>query len=54
MQIIRTKEEIEQLYNDAAEGIDQGSKFPGMSYEEGIIEVLRWLEESGAAYPLEG
>ena len=47
----RTQEEIEQLYADAAEQMDSKSKFPGMSYEEGIMAVIDWLD--GQENPME-
>jgi hypothetical protein len=42
---------IEQLYADAAEQMDSGSKFPGMSYKEGIMAVIDWLD--GQENPME-
>lgn len=42
--IIRTQGEIESLYDETQKIMDsEGSKFPGMSYEEGIIATLNWL-----------
>ena len=42
--IARKEEEINDLRNAVAERIDEGgSKYSGMSYEQGIDEVLRWL-----------
>ncbi len=43
-EVARTDDEINDLRNDVAERINEGgSRFLGMSYEEGIDEVLRWL-----------
>ena len=41
--IVRSKEEIDRVLDWAIEGQDQGSRFPGMSYEDGIRETIDWL-----------
>jgi len=41
--IVRTQDEIDKQLNLAVEGIDEGSKYPGMSYEEGIQNMYDWL-----------
>ena len=42
--VTRTDEEINDLLNAVDERIDEGgSRFSGMSYEQGISEALRWL-----------
>lgn len=52
--VLRTQEEIDELLNECNEQTTEGvSKFPGMSYEEGIIEVLRWLSEKNVTQPME-
>lgn len=43
MSIIRSQEDIDRVLNWAAEGIDGGSEFPGMSYEQGIQDMHAWL-----------
>lgn len=43
MQIVRSEEEIARVENWAIEGVNQGSRLSGMSYEEGILEFLMWL-----------
>ena len=43
MNIVRNKEEIDRVENWAAEGFDHGSHYPGMSYEQGVMDVLAWL-----------
>lgn len=43
MRIVRTQEEVDQVLNWASEGIDGGSKYPGMSYEEGVRAAVDWL-----------
>lgn len=39
---MRTEREIEKLIDRAAKAAEVGSKFPGMSYEEGVIAALEW------------
>lgn len=42
--IVRSQTEIERVQNWAIGAMDSGnSKFPGMSYEEGILATLDWL-----------
>ncbi len=53
MEIVRSKEEFADLYNRAVEAADGGSKWPGMSFEEGVLATLRWLEEEEEVDPLE-
>ena len=43
MEITKTQTEIDEQLNLAQEGIDEGSKYPGMSYEEGIQAMWDWL-----------
>ena len=43
-QVTRSDDEINDLRNAVGDRIDEGgSRFSGMSYEQGIDEVLRWL-----------
>ena len=42
-QIKRTDEEIDNCLNEAAAGEAEGSRWPGMSYEEGVGAALRWI-----------
>jgi len=39
----RTKSEIEEQLNKALDALDTGSKYPGMSYEEGVSAALDWV-----------
>ena len=48
--IVRTEEEIDSLMNDADEF---ESKYPGMSFEQGLHEMYRWLTEKDAGRPIE-
>ncbi len=41
--ISRSTSSIDDLRNFAAEGMDSGSRYPGMSFEEGIAQTLSWL-----------
>lgn len=41
--IVRSEVMIDNVRNWAAEGRDQGSHYPGMSFEDGIEETLAWL-----------
>ncbi len=43
MEIKRSEQEVDEVLNFAAEALDEGSKYPGMSYEEGIQNALLWL-----------
>lgn len=51
--IIRTTDEIEEVESAAISAIGEGSRFPGMTYEDGIDAVLRWLVEEDADHPFE-
>ena len=39
-----TQEEIDNCANWAAEGIDEGRHYPGMSYEQGVADALHWMQ----------
>ena len=43
MNIVRSEEEIARLENWAAKGFDEGCHYPGMTYEQGIMDTLSWL-----------
>jgi len=43
MFVKRSQEEIDDVLNKAADGMDMGSKWPGMSYEEGVHNAINWL-----------
>lgn len=54
MDIIREQKEIEKLYDDCCEQENEGgSKFPGMTYEQGIKAVINWLEFDQENHPLD-
>lgn len=50
--IVRTTSEIEELLGRAGEGMNCGTRYSGMSYEEGIYEAVRWLTDLRASHPL--
>ena len=38
-----TKPDIDEQLNQAHQGIDHGSKWPGQSYEEGVAAAIDWM-----------
>lgn len=42
-EIKRTDAEIDEQLNIAANGINDGSQYPGMSYEDGIQQFWLWV-----------
>ena len=51
MEVVRSEQEIADLYNQCVESENEGeSKFFGMTYEQGIKNCLDWLE--GGDHPL--
>ena len=53
MQVVRTETEIARVENWAVEGIDENTHYPGMSYEQGIVDVLAWLRGDNETAPEE-
>jgi hypothetical protein len=51
MNVVRTDEEIERVEKWAFEGLNSGSHYYGMSYEEGILALLDWLRGVGDCAP---
>lgn len=45
MKIVRTEKEIAEIYDKCveSENVDE-SRYPGMTYEQGIKDCLDWLE----------
>ncbi len=43
MIVKRTDEEIDEVRGWAVGGMDEGTRYPGMSYEEGIEAALAWV-----------
>ncbi len=49
MNIIRTQDEIDNILNQCADSETLGeSKYPGMTYEQGIQAAIDWLEGRSA------
>lgn len=42
MAITRSQKDIDDVMNWAVEGMAQGTRFLGMSYEQGVDDALRW------------
>lgn len=55
---MKTKKEIEDACERAAEMHDRasenGSKYPGMTYEDGLREAFDWITENQEEDPTEG
>jgi predicted secreted Zn-dependent protease len=53
-EIVRKEEEVDDLLNKCSDQInDGGSKYPGMTYEQGIEAAIRWLTDDQWENPLE-
>jgi len=48
----RTDDEIDNLLNECVE-TEEESKFPGMTYEQGIQMAIRWLIGEEETNPME-
>ena len=46
-----TEDQQNDLANWASEGIEQGSHYPGMSYEDGVQATLLWLRGESQENP---
>ena len=40
---VRTKEEIDEVMNLSFEQIEHGTKWHGMTYEEGVRAAIEWI-----------
>lgn len=49
----RSDDEVDEQLNLAAEGVDGGSRWPGMSYEQGVEAALRWMAGQADEKPME-
>lgn len=47
IKITRSQEQLDDLMNEVAQAAEGGTKFPGMSYEDGITAVVEWLDGRG-------
>ncbi len=41
--IVRSGDEVDRVMNWALEGVASGTRYRGMSYEEGIYDMVSWL-----------
>jgi len=49
-----TDEQINEVINDANDQIDAGgSRWPGMSYEQGVVAALGWVIGDAGESPFE-
>jgi hypothetical protein len=51
--LARTDDEINGQLDLALDGIDNGSKWPGMSYEQGVEAALLWVTGQDDEKPME-
>lgn len=51
--IVRSDEEIEETMAKAIDASHKKSQYPGMSYEKGVADALRWLLEEDENNPME-
>ena len=51
MNVVRTDAEIDRVEAFAYAGMEEGSRYPSMSYEQGLLDMLDWLR---GRLPLEG
>ena len=49
--IKRTAEEIDEQMNRAWEEEDDGSRYPGMTYEQGVRAAIDWITTDGGDEP---
>ena len=50
----RMQAEIDEILNRCSEQEDEGgSRWPGMTYEQGVSAALRWVTKETDMYPLE-
>lgn len=48
------QDEIGEVLNQCSEAADSGrSKFPGMSYEQGVEAAIRWMQGDTDVNPME-
>lgn len=48
-----TRTEIDEQANRAADAIEKGrSRYPGMTFEEGVDETIRWMRGDQADPPI--
>jgi len=53
MEVVRTDEEINRVLDKVMEAQQKGSKYRGMSFEDGIREMYDWLTGDQDEPPME-
>lgn len=48
---MRSRAEIDEVLNAAADG-EHASRWPGMTYEAGVANALRWVTEDDDTDPM--
>lgn len=51
--IKRTDDEINETLNKADHCVEHGSAYPGMGYEEGVSDAIRWLVGDASDGPMD-
>ena len=52
--MLPTSDEIDEALNAAYDQTDQGgSRWPGMSYEDGVIAAIEWMRGNRTESPME-
>lgn len=51
--MMRTEDEIEELFNEAAVRANEPTQYPGMTYEQGVFAALEWLKAKMEESPLD-
>jgi hypothetical protein len=52
VKVTKTQAEIDDLYYAARDTVDTGkTKFSGMTYEEGIVNAIEWLQGEYDGHP---
>lgn len=51
MNIVRTDDEVSRVMNWAEAGINTDSRYPDLSYEQGVFDALMWLYGSSDIAP---
>lgn len=41
--VVRSDSQIDNVRNWAIDGVDKGTRYPGMSYEQGVEDMAAWL-----------
>lgn len=44
---VPSQQEIEAVYAEATAAETEGSKFPGMTYEQGVMAAIEWMQHGG-------